>query len=236
MKRIYIPTTSPDDWRRYLADPGKQWRSGYSARELAECWERAGGFPIEFGELFAQAGNPALRQMELLLAIPEHQVVLPGGGRPSQNDLFVLARAGDGRLAAIMVEGKAAEPFGETLGTWLKGASPGKRLRLKFICERLGLEGDPPTNIRYQLLHRTASAVLEAQRFGAKYALMIVQSFHPEHKWLEDYQAFLNLFAATGGTNELVELHCQKDVTLLAGWVQSGTSEKPAGGENAHVG
>jgi hypothetical protein len=236
MKRIYIPTTSPDDWRHYLADPGRQWRSGYSARELAECWEGAGGFPKELKELFAQADNPALRKMELLLAIPEHEVVLPGGGRPSQNDLFVLARSGDGRLAAIMVEGKVAEPFGEILGTWLKGASPGKRRRLRFLCECLGLEGELPPSIRYQLLHRTASAVLEAQRFGAGYAMMIVQSFHSEHKWFEDYQAFLSLFLVNGGVNELVELHSQKDLSLFAGWVHSRSSKQPAGDEHAHCG
>jgi len=67
----------------------------------------------------------ALREMELLLAIPEYQVKLPGGSRSSQNDLFVLARAFDGGLAAIMVEGKASEPFCETLEIWLKGASTG---------------------------------------------------------------------------------------------------------------
>lgn len=225
MKRIYIPTTSADDWRRHLADPAKQWRSGYSARELAECWEKAEGFPPEFIELFARSENPALNQMELLLAIPEYQVTLPGGGHPSQNDLFILARAGDGRLAAIMVEGKAAEPFGDTLGSWLEGASRGKQRRLRYLWQLLGLAAEPPLHIRYQLLHRTASAVLEAERFGAGYALMIVQSFNPEHRWLEDYQAFIKLFSANGGENELVELSCRNDICLHAGWVGSKLTE-----------
>ncbi len=47
MNHIYIPTSSADDWRKFLAEPDKQWRSGYSAKELAECWENAHGFPEE---------------------------------------------------------------------------------------------------------------------------------------------------------------------------------------------
>jgi hypothetical protein len=117
MNRIYIPTSSTDDWRKFLAKPEKQWRSGYSAKELAECWEQSNGFPSEFQNLFSGSDDPALNELELLLAIPKYQVDLPGGRGPSQNDLFVLARAKDGQLVTITVEGKVAEPFGDTLGT-----------------------------------------------------------------------------------------------------------------------
>lgn len=44
---------------------------------------------------------------------------------------------------AIMIEGKANEPFGETLGDWLKQASDGKHKRLEYICERLGITCPP---------------------------------------------------------------------------------------------
>lgn len=47
MNHIYIPTSSAEDWRKFLAEPDKQWHSGYSAKELAECWENAQGFPVE---------------------------------------------------------------------------------------------------------------------------------------------------------------------------------------------
>jgi len=111
MNHIYIPTSSPEDWRHLLAEPEKQWRSGYSAKTLAECWEMSNGFPEELLDLFSRSTNPALNKLELLLAIPEYQVNLPGGRRPSQNDLFVLARASDGQMVTIMVEGKVAEPL-----------------------------------------------------------------------------------------------------------------------------
>jgi Domain of unknown function (DUF6946) len=39
-------------------------------------------------------------------------VPLPGGVRPSQNDLFVLARGAKGAIA-IMVEGKVSESLAE---------------------------------------------------------------------------------------------------------------------------
>ena len=223
MNRIYIPTSTPDDWRKFLAEPEKQWRSGYSAKELAECWEDASGFPPEFEKLFSDSDDGVLNGLELLLAIPEYQVDLPGGRRPSQNDLYVLARTSDGQLAAIMVEGKVAEPFGDTLDVWLKDASKGKQTRLRFLCETLGLAYPPPLHIRYQLLHRTASAIIEARRFNAKYAMMIVHSFSPEHRWLEDYQAFLGLYGVTGQVEELVELPLPGAIRLYAGWVYSRT-------------
>lgn len=219
MKRIYVPSTSSEDWRQFLADPQKQWRSGYSARELAECWESVDGFPASFKTMLAGSEFPALRKLDLILAIPEHKVDLPGGGRPSQNDLFVLAKAADGELVSIMIEGKVAEPFGSTLETWLMNASDGKRARLKFLCEALGLAQEPPGQIRYQLLHRAVSAVLEARRFNARYAMMIVHSFSPEKAWFADYAAFVGLFGVSTRPGRLVELPGVPTVRLFAAWV-----------------
>jgi hypothetical protein len=219
MKRIYVPTKHPDDWQRFLAQPEKQWRSGYSAKELAECWEMANGFPSEFQELFTKSGNPALWQLELLFAIPEYKVILPGGKRASQNDLFVLARAKDDQLVTIAVEGKVSESFGPTLKAWLIGASNGKRVRLKFLCDILGLSSEPPLDIRYQLFHRTASAIIESKRFNARYAMMIIHSFSSVHKGLVEYQNFLSLFGVSGRANELVKLPNPRNVSVYIGWV-----------------
>lgn len=41
MPKLFIPTTGPDDWQRFPADPAKQWRTGFSAKTLAYCWECA---------------------------------------------------------------------------------------------------------------------------------------------------------------------------------------------------
>ena len=219
MKRIYIPTSSPDDWQQFLAEPEKQWRSGFSAKELAISWEKANGFPSEFQEVLSKVDNSDLRNLELLLAIPEYPVDLPGGRRPSQNDLFVLARTEKQQLVSITVEGKVAEPFGDALEKWLKNASKGKQVRLQYLCEVLGLPSNVPAGIRYQLLHRTASAIIEAKRFNASYAMMVVHSFSTEHKWFEDYQAFLSLFGVSGQVNKIVKLTNREGLIVYAGWV-----------------
>lgn len=76
-RRIYVRSQGAADWQRYLAGPEKQWRKGYSARTLAHCWESAPAFPPEVAALFTQSGEPAFASVELLLALPEHKVVLP---------------------------------------------------------------------------------------------------------------------------------------------------------------
>ena len=175
--------------------------------------------------MFAGSEIPALQKLELLVAIPEYRVGMPGGGHASQNDLFVLAKAADGNLVSITVEGKVNESFGSTLETWLMNASDGKCARLKFLCETLGLSQEPPGQIRYQLLHRAVSAVLEARRFNARYAMMIVHSFSPEKAWFADYAAFLELFRVSAQPGQLVELPGVPTVRLFAGWVSEGCAE-----------
>ncbi len=36
MSAIYIPANGPEDWRQFLAEPDRQWKDGYSAKELAK--------------------------------------------------------------------------------------------------------------------------------------------------------------------------------------------------------
>lgn len=145
MTKILIPASSPDDWKQFLADPGKQWKSGYSARALAYCWQDAGGMPKDFVEILGQV--PALSGLKTLFAIPEHKVPLPGGSRASQNDVWVLAESSSG-LVSIAVEGKVSEPFGPTVEEWFQTRTSGKEKRLKFLCQELGLNFPPPTDIR----------------------------------------------------------------------------------------
>ncbi len=219
MKKIFIPAQNAEDWKKLLAKPEKQWRTGYSAKALAYCWQEAEGFPSEIVRLFAESEFPAFKNIEILLAIPEHQVMLPGGAHPSQNDLFVLAK-GQGQVIAITVEGKVLEPFGQTLKEWRRDESPGKKDRLSFLEEQLGLTKSLPLTIRYQLLHRTASSVIEALRFNAGHAVMIVHSFSQNDQWFEDYQAFLELFGVHASPNQLVFLKETQGINLYCGWAR----------------
>lgn len=197
-------------WQQFLAEPDKQWRTGYSAKTLANSWEAAGGLPSEVANLFPDGS-------ELLFAIPEHKVPLPGGRRESQNDVFALIRHGDATCAAT-IEGKVNEPFGPSVGEWLRGASPGKGIRMNHLCELLGLGEQPHSKVRYQLLHRTASAIIEARRFKAGEAAMIVHSFSPVKMWFEDFAAFVSLFGCSVTPDQAVEVGLPDGMMLRLGW------------------
>jgi hypothetical protein len=221
-KRIYVPSLGPDDWRRLLAEPERHWRPGYSAQALAARWEMANGWPPEVAALLRTSPEPALFDVELLIAIPEFKVDLPPRGKPSQNDLFVLGKAADGEMAAITIEGKVDEPFGKTVAEWNKSASTGKAIRLQYIAQALGLTGEIPPDIRYQLLHRTASAMILAARFNARYALMLVHSFSPTRMWFKDYQSFVSLFnGAEAQPDRLHLLTGGEGIDLYAGWISA---------------
>jgi hypothetical protein len=218
-KRIYVPTLGPQEWQRLLADPAKQWKAGYSARALAICWEAANGWPPEINALFASSGMPELGFVEPLLAIPEYKVDLPPRGRASQNDLFVLGKAVDGQLIAMTVEGKVGESFGPTLGEWRVAASAAKIERLLFLTRELGLPTELPPTIRYQLLHRTASALLLARKFNAHHAAMVIHSFSRTGAGLEDFAAFTELFGGQRSTpDSLLALRHSGSINLYAGW------------------
>lgn len=154
---------------------------------------------------------------ELLLAIPEHKVALPGGSRESQCDVFALVRHGEETLA-VSVEAKVNETFGPKVGDWMTNASDGKHRRMAFLCETLGITGTPRTDLRYQLLHRTVAAVVEARRFGTDRAAMVVQSFSQKHRWFGDFQAFAAELGVEvkRGVGVTYELPCGLPLTL--GW------------------
>jgi hypothetical protein len=212
MAKILLPSVGAEGWKRLLAQPDLHWARGYSARTLAYAWEEAIGLPPEIASLLSAALGP----VKLLLAIPEHKTALPGGKRDSQSDVFALVRSGEG-LVACTIEGKVDEPFGPTLGEWLIGASAGKSLRLKSICELLGLSSCPP-EIHYQLLHRTAAALLEAEHFAASSGAMIVQSFSPEHRWFEEFQRFAELFGRPPAVGDPLVFTAPSGRTLILGW------------------
>ena len=155
MTKILIPAGSPEDWKQFLADPEKQWKSGYSARSLAYCWHESDGMPPEILSVLGQV--PSLKSLKTIFAIPEHKVPLPGGVKASQSDVWVLGESSGG-LVSIAVEGKVSEPFGPTVGEWFENKTAGKEERLEFLCAELGFEYPPPSKTRYQLLHRAVES------------------------------------------------------------------------------
>ncbi len=220
MNKIFVPTNRPEDWRLLLAEPRKHWRTGYSAKALAYSWEETNGFPESVKKIFRKSGIPLFKNIEMLLAFPEYKVPLRGGSRPSQNDIFVLARSND-QLISITVEGKVSEPFGENVGKWKEHAGKGKLCRLKYLLKNLGIEEHIPIdNIPYQLLHRTASAMIQARSFKAENALMLVHSFSQSNECFEDYSRFLNLFNLEAKPDSLVFVGAIEGINLYLCWVK----------------
>lgn len=201
-------TSGLEDWRALLADPERHWRAGFSAMAAAQSWEA--GFPPEVAGLLGA-------EAELQLAIVEHKVPLPGGGSPSQCDVFALVRA-DGRDIAVAVEAKVAEPFGPLMSEWLAEPSAGKTRRIAAIEDWLGAPS-APAHLRYQLLHRTAAAIAEARRFRRPAAAMIVQSFSPNRDWFADFEAFASYLGAGPVAPDVpVEIALHDGMALRIGW------------------
>lgn len=210
------PLGTPHDARAYLADPIRHWRPDHSALELASSWIGAAGIPPKVVDVLASCETYA--GCELVEGFFEREVELGTRGRTSQTDLIALVRLREGQ-GVIAIEGKARESFEPMVSEWNDG--PGKQARLDDLCAQLGL--DPPAvgGLRYQLFHRTVSALLEARRYGARDALMLVHSFDPADSSLDAYQAFAAALGventhADGITTSIV----RGDVTLRLGWVK----------------
>ncbi|MBV6523096.1 MAG: hypothetical protein MNPFHGCM_03263 [Gemmatimonadaceae bacterium] len=219
-RRVYIPTAGISAWRARLADPDGHWVRGRSAFETAVVWERGSvterGLDSRLATLLDQASE--LRGAQLVASFPEHKVSLPGGSRASQNDVWAILRS-DAGLASLAVEGKAGESFAETIADWRSDDSAGKSTRLTFLAKALGLSEPVNPALRYQLLHRTASAVLEAGRIGARTAAMVVLSFAPDDRSKEDFLAFATSLGATGAIGKLARARSTSGCVLYLGWL-----------------
>lgn len=226
MTRFHIPAPGVVPWQAALADPEKHWKDGKSAKEMAKSWVAAEatprGLPAKVAALLDTV--PALAGATLLLGVPEHKVELPPPGRPSQNDLWAVLRTKAG-LVSMTVEGKSGEPFDRTIGEWLNDASPGKVERLRRLCQLLDAPGEAPPGLRYQLFHRTASAIIEAQRWGITTAVMLVHSFGgaADEEGRKDYEAFGDWLGMSKTT--VRSRNPSPGMTLHLGWVV----DSPAG-------
>lgn len=219
-KQKFIPAESISDWRKLLAEPDKQWKEGFSAYETAMLWHNADGFPQPVKKVFSNTPFPIFKDIEILFAFPEYQVYLDTKKRPSQNDIFIIAK-GNHELISIAVEAKVDETFNEIVSNWNNG-SIGKNNRLKYLCDLLKLSTGSVDSIRYQLLHRTASSLIMAEKLNAKHALMLVNSFSKKNppSSFDDYCDFLSLYGISAKQNEIycVGSHFN-GIALYLGWI-----------------
>jgi hypothetical protein len=216
IRRLHVPLTKPEDVKPHLAKQELHWRAGYSAQELAMCWAGAGrDFPAAVRALLATCSEYA--GAEMIDGFFEREVELGTAGRNSQTDLMVVAGLGE-ELGIIAVEGKVEESFADLVCDW--NNSEGKQRRLEGLCATLRLDPSRVGQLRYQLLHRTVSAVYEAKRYRCRHALMLVHSFSPTHRWFEDFARFsraMNIPVTQTGSCSAAKV-CD-GVQLRLGWV-----------------
>jgi hypothetical protein len=214
----------PSDWHRLLANPRKQWKKEKSAYESAVAWEAARKTPRGLPPDIASAldSENDFRGASLLLGLPEHQVDLEGGGHASQTDLWALLRAPIG-VVSLAVEAKAGEPFDETVSEWLASSSArsGKPARIEQLCQLWGVEQDAIESCRYQLMHRPATAILEAKRFGLSTAVFLVHAFGKNVKSLGHYADWRTALGIETTTNALQQAGRYDGIDFWLGWVAS---------------
>lgn len=225
MSRLFSEGLGPAVWRAGLADPRRHWKRGRSAWELAVSWEARrntpSGLPPEIEA--ALSLNPHFQNPVLLLGAIEHCVGLDDDTRPSQNDLWAILLTTNGQVS-MTVEGKAGEDFDKRLVDWLGAESKGKARRLQFLCDTLAICEAPSPELRYQLFHRTASAVIEARRWRMPTALMLVQSFAESESSWTDFQSFAALLRISAQRNTIAGPSRLSNLDLYVGWVDSPTA------------
>jgi len=164
--------------------------------------------------------NPLFAGARLIEAFFERKVYLETPGHASQSDILVYAKLASG-FVAIAVEGKVKESFDRYVRD--KEMTPGLEARILNLCDRLEIGPDQVQTIRYQLLHRAVSAVLEAERYGAEYALMLVHSFCASDTSFDDYRDFAVLLGFTENAvhvNAIAGFKQLGNVQLHLGWVR----------------
>lgn len=184
----------------------------------AACWEDSSpDLPAEVVAVLESADDPAIADLEMLVAIPEWEVALPGGRRTSQTDVLVLARNSK-NLVVLGIEAKVDETFGPTLGEKKAKATDGQLERIAYLEAELGRATPFPDSVRYQLLHRSVSALLTAKAFYAPVAVMLVHSFSPGAAWREDFTTFCQELGCRPLSADLFEAHTSSGPRLILGW------------------
>jgi len=195
----YKRLQQPADWAAIVGE--RNWTPPHSAYLLSKAWHTAGGMPAGIANALESSGIDAFKGLRMDVALVERPVFLDTRGAPSMTDLMGYGRNAAGEPVIIAVEGKAQERFGLPMRSWLRGDEeqvlagseprPTRQRRYRFLCDRLRLSADLECGLRYQLFHRTVSAVMEAELHGAAAALVVVHAFgeHPGN-W-QDYNLFL---------------------------------------------
>jgi len=157
----------------------------------------------------------------LIFAIAEHKVKLDGGNAASQSDVWAVLKTSSGMLS-LTVEAKAKESFGDfTLERWLvagktEAAVVNRKARWNQIRSFLPQSSDF-AKVRYQMLHRCAAAVIEADRLGFEQAAFIVQAFESPLESFKDFEVFCEALKIPA-TKDCISTTTVNGIRLGVGW------------------
>lgn len=224
LSRIAVPLLKAEDVIPHLGKP-THWKQGRSAKAVADSWFRANDIPPRVRAVLEQ--SPEFSGAELIDAWLERCTDLGDRrGTASQTDLLAILGIGD-ELSVMGVEAKVTESFGPLVSEWIAEGGEGKEDRLQRLCALLGFDRRNVSDLRYQLFHRTAAAILEARRYRARKAVMMVHSFCPVATGLSDFTAFFERMGVAGVGRDLLGGPVRVgEVDLWVGWA---SDECPAG-------
>jgi hypothetical protein len=183
---LHLPMRQPTDIIPHLGKGELHWKEGRSAHALCMSWAQVNAIPASVRRVLAT--HPGTARLELVDGFFERLVELGDGRQPSQTDLMAIC-SDEAGLLAMAVEGKVTETFGPTVKEWRNG-TPTKERRLENLCLTLSIGVKESDLLRYQLLHRTVSALREADRYKTSRAMMLVQSFCPKASGFADFARF----------------------------------------------
>jgi len=216
LPRIAVPLLKPEDVIPHLGKP-THWKQGRSAKAVADSWFQANDLPPRVRAVLDQSAE--LNGAELVDAWLERCTDLGDRrGSATQTDLLAILGVGDA-LAVMAVEAKVTESFGPLVSEWIGEGSEGKEDRLQRLCNLLGFDRNMVGDLRYQLFHRTAAAILEARRYRADKAVLMVHSFCDNATGLSDFLTFYERMGITGVGRDLLSAPASVGgVKLWVGW------------------
>lgn len=171
---------SLEEW--HLKCPPKSkihWQPGRSAMETAKLWLQ--GIPKEFTTILKDFN------LELELCSPELNTRFDKyRGNVRNHDLLIPAKDQMNETFVISIESKVDEPFGKTIGAYLKiikrKKENGKNSNVDKRIEDLRnaifplLDKEIFESLKYQLLTAVAGTLAEAKKQQAKKAIFLVQT------------------------------------------------------------
>ena len=149
----------------------------------------------------------------------------PGLPRASQTDLLAIIRVRN-EIAVIAVEGKVEESFGPLIGDQ-KHLSAGQKDRLSHLRKLFDVSERDVSTLRYQLFHRAAAAVFEAQRYACTKAFLLVHSFSPKLTGYNDFSAFASAIGlGEGPLGAVLGATTVNSISLYAAWLTDRLPER----------